>query len=251
MEDELPPELRSRRHAIFAQVKRRGRARRYRRLGTVSFAVALVLSVPLVAVALTSNGGGHSERISTFGPSTTEDVGTTAEAPTTSTSVEPTTTAPTTTAPTSTQAAETTTTMLVCRNSSNPACGPLSYDPPITNMAASLAATTEPAAPIAGHTVTFTLHVTDPDSLISSGLFCGQASFGEGDSTGCAVACAPLAPEYGKWDPPAPTPGDATFTLTHTYPSAGTFTARFSLIVGECSPRPSPVSASITVHIGP
>ena len=245
MEDELPPELRSRRQAIYTQVIRRGRARRYRRLGAVSFAVALVIASPIVAIALVGRGGGNSQRVSTFEPSTTEVVGTTSQTPTTpSSAVSSTVPTTTTTAP-----ATTTTTSLVCRNSTNPACGPFSYDPAITNQPATLTATTAPATPTAGVIVTFTLHATDPDTFIDATRFCGQASFGEGDGTGCAVACAATGPQYGPWAPPPPNPGHATFTMTHTYPHAGTYTAHFSFTAGECGPRPSPATATITVHI--
>jgi hypothetical protein len=247
MEEELPPELRSRRQAIYAQVTRRGRARRYRRFGVITVALVVVTAMPIVAVALTSNSDGHGQRVSTFGPSTTQGVATTSHTTTTPSSAAPSTVPRTATA--TTVLATTTSTALVCRNSTNPACGAFSYDPPITNQPATLVATARPASPTAGHVVTFTLHATDPDSFISPDMFCGQISFGEGNSTGCQVSCAPIGPRYGKWDPPPPRPGTATFTMTHTYPHAGTYTAEFSFTADQCGPRPSPASTAVTVHI--
>ena len=246
MEDELPPELRSRRRAIYAQVTQRGRARRYRRRGAIVFAIAVVVATPIVGVALTRQTG-HNERVATFGPSTTTKGDTTTLTPTTTTTSPTTSTVAPSTAPTTT--ASPSTTSLICRNSTNPACGPLSYVPPITNQPATLVVTTEPRAPTAGQTVTFKVQAADPDTFISSGMFCGQITFGEGNGTGCQVACAPIGPQYGPWAPPPPQPSDVTFTVTHVYPRAGTYTAHFSFIAGECSPRPSPASTSINVRI--
>jgi hypothetical protein len=241
MEDDLPPELRQRRQAIYEHVTRRGRARRYRRLGAVTLAVALLMTAPIAALALTR--ADRSQQVSTVDPPTTSAVGTTSTTPISPSSTAP-STAPITTAPPSS-----TTTTLVCRNGTNPACGPMSYDPPIMNQPATLAATAAPATPTAGETVTFTVHASDPDSFIDPGGFCGQISFGEGNTTACTVACAPTGPQYGPWAPPPPKPGDATFTFTHTYPRAGTYTASFSLTAEQCGPRPSPASTSITLHI--
>ena len=72
MDDELPPELRSRRQAIYEQVTQRGRARRSRRVGAVAFAVAAVVALPVGAVALTRESA--NQRVSTFEPSTTMSV---------------------------------------------------------------------------------------------------------------------------------------------------------------------------------
>jgi hypothetical protein len=248
MEDELPPELRSRREAIYAQVTQRGRARRYRRRGAVAFAIAVVVATPIVGVALTRQTG-HNERVATFAPSTTTEGDTTTLTPTTTSPTTSTVAPPTTTSTTTTTTSSPPTTTLICRNSTNPACGPLSYVPPVTNQPATLVVTTEPRAPTAGQTVTFKLHATDPDTFISSDMFCGQIMFGEGNGTGCQVACAPIGPQYGPWAPPPPRPSDVTFTVTHVYPRAGTYTARFSFVAGECSVRPSPASTSINVRI--
>jgi hypothetical protein len=248
MEEELPPELRARRHAIYAQVTRRGRAQRHRRLGAVFLAVAVVVAMPIVAVALNSTSDGHNQRIATFAPSTTGEADIASRTSTTPPS-EVTSTAPLLSTTSTQQSATTTATSLVCRNSTDPQCGPLVYDPPITNQPATLTATTTPATPTAGEVVTFTVHTADPDSFIDPGMFCGQVSFGDGNDTGCQVACAANGPQYGPWAPPPPTAGDATFTMTHTYPRAGTYTARFSFTADECGPRPSPASTSITVHI--
>jgi hypothetical protein len=139
-----------------------------------------------------------------------------------------------------------------CRNSSNPACGPFRYDPPLTNAPAKLEIlNVDPATPRPGDTVTFTLHATDPDSFIPSGGFCGGEAFGDGASSGCGPSCAGAGPQFGPWDPPAARPGDATFAVSHTYTQAGSYTADFSVTADQCGPRPSDASASIPVQVSP
>ena len=139
-----------------------------------------------------------------------------------------------------------------CRNSSDPACGPFRYDPPLTNAGAKLEIVkVEPATPKAGDTVTFTLHATDPDSFIPSGGFCGGASYGDGEASKCGPSCAGTGPQFGPWDPPPARPGDSTFTVSHAYAKPGSYTAIFSITADQCGPRSSDASASIRVQVSP
>lgn len=255
----LPPELASRRDAIHDRVIRRGTAMRRRRRVAISMATALVVALPVAAVGLSWAGDNGTRRVQAIAPRSSGVISTTSEAPTTSTtealtvpttaSVPPTAdTTPATTAPT-----------VTCRNSTDPACGPFQYDPAVTNEPATLAVVSvEPATPTRGEKVTFTLHAGDPDTFIPTEESCGgrrapdgSFAFGDGAVDGCVADCAAPGPRYGPWTPPPPTPGDATFTLEHTYPNAGTFTADFSIVIGECGPRRSEASASVAVHIAP
>jgi hypothetical protein len=139
-----------------------------------------------------------------------------------------------------------------CRNSSDPACGPFRYDPPLTNPGAKLEIVkVEPATPKAGDTVAFTLHATDPDSFIPSGGFCGGASYGDGEASKCGPSCAGTGPQFGPWDPPPARPGDSTFTVSHAYAKPGSYTANFSITADQCGPRSSDASASIRVQVSP
>ena len=140
----------------------------------------------------------------------------------------------------------------VCHNSTDPACGAFRYEPPLTNAPAHLQiVSTEPAAPVVGDTVTFTVRLTDPDSFVAKTPdLCGTLSFGDGETGDCISDCAGTGPQYGPWDPPAPEPGDGTFTVKHVYARAGDFVAAFSTTAGTCSPRASNASASTTVHVG-
>lgn len=109
-----------------------------------------------------------------------------------------------------------------------------------------------PAAPKAGQTVTFTLRAVDPDShFVLDGIWCDNSGYSFGDNSpghACAVSCAAVN-EYGPWDPPPPQPGDLTFTMQHTYNTAGTFHAQFGVTAEACGPRTSTASATATVTI--
>jgi hypothetical protein len=219
--EQLPPELEPRRDALFARVRTRGRALRRRRIAALSTAMALVVLVPVATFAIVRADDDPGQvAVNDSVPDTTT---TTRAVPTTVPS---------------------------CRNSADPACGPMYYDPPMTNAPATITVTTTPPIPRAGDLVTFTLHVTDPDSRISSAdRPCMQYTFGEGVDTHCRVECSGDPPRYGAWDPPPPEPGDATFTMQHVYATAGVYEAEFEVTPGLCGPRPSPVTATVRMEI--
>jgi hypothetical protein len=222
--DQLPPELEPRRDALFERVTARGRTLRRRRIAAMSTAMALAVLIPAATVALVQ-ADDDPPRVEASGSIPGGD----------------TTTTSTTAAPT--------TSTVACRNSTNPACGPLHYDPPMTNAPATISVTTTPAVPRAGDVVTFTLHVTDADSRITSANPCMQYTFGEGVDGKCIADCSAHAPQYGAWDPPPPEPGDATFTMRHAYATAGVYNAKFEVTPGLCGPRPSPVTATVRMEI--
>lgn len=231
--NDLPPELSARRDDIHDRVIKQGRARRLQRRLVVAVVIVIAVGLPVAAVGLNTRDN-ETRRVEAVAPRD-ELSPTTAIGPLTTPSVP-----------------FPTTTTLVCRNSADPACGPLYYDPPITNEPATMEVTVEPAAPKPGQRVTFTPHVTDPDSVIISGTFCPSwVNFGEGNSTGCQASCAARPPQFGPWTPPPARPSEARFTLGHTYKKSGTYTAHFTVTAGGCSPRPSEATASVTVHVSP
>jgi hypothetical protein len=232
--DNLPPELRDRRDSIFDRVTTTGRTRRRRRTAAAFAVVAVVLAIPITAVAMNASHESPGVRVSSV-PST---------------SVTPTVADPTGTT-------ETTTTVKAgCHNSYDPACGPLRYAPPLTNEPARLEITSvTPAVPKVGEMVTFTLRARDPDSLFSaSTVWCnggGRAgsTFGDGEGGGqvCIADC--VGAGSGTWDPPAPQPSDLTFHSDHVYKRAGTFAVKITAEAGVCSARPSEATASTTVTV--
>ena len=240
--------MRGRRDAIHDRVIKRGRARRLQRRLVVAVAIVVAVGLPVAAVGLNARDKGVRQVQAVaprdeITPTTLAEPSTTASsttsAPTTSTTIE---------VPTTPSVPDLTTTTSACRNSTDPACGPFYYDPPITNEPATMDVSIEPVAPAVGQGVAFTLHVTDPDSFVSPG-FCGFVHFGDDTSTGCMASCGGVGPRYGPWTPPPPRPGDGTFVLHHRYSKAGTFTATFSTDAGGCSERWSKVETSVTVHV--
>jgi hypothetical protein len=210
---DLPAELEPHRDAIYDRVRAGGRAARRRRFAKLAGASAIALLVPVaVVVAVVSSDDDSSD-----------------------VAVQPTT--------------STTTTVPVCRNSTNPACGPFFYDPPLTNEPAAILVSTSPAVPKVGDTVIFTLEVTDPDTDISNP--CMTFNFGEGVSSNCEPDCSTQGPRYGAWDPPPIEPDAVTYEMPHVYTAAGTYEAHFDLTVGTCGPRPTRVATTVPMEIAP
>lgn len=141
-----------------------------------------------------------------------------------------------------------------CRNSGDPACGPLRYEPEPVNQPMELAVMVSPDRVQAGKEVTFTVRVRD-DGPASADNCINMASFGEeNEAVGfCTAACAPQEPQYGTWDPPEPENTSFEETFRHTYDEPGRYTATFSYNVGaDCrfSPYRSEGSVSVTVEVG-
>jgi hypothetical protein len=158
------------------------------------------------------------------------------------------------TTPPATFSPGTTTTSLVCHNSHDPACGPLVYDPPFTNAPATVTIAKDPAAPVVGETVTFTMHITDPDSGKYAAIPGCSPSGRFGDGTGpnspvCIADC--VGPGYGLWDPPKTEPADLKYTFRHAYTKAGNYTAVFSLQLAQCEAWSSLARGSTVVRVAP
>lgn len=136
--------------------------------------------------------------------------------------------------------AGTSTTVASCRNSRDPACGPLRYDPPPANEAMMVVVTFSPEAPKAGETVTFTVRVREDGPVTRGPGACNEATFGDEETArACSASCALPEPRHGPWDPPPPEDTSFTETFRHTYAEAGDYTANFAYNQGQnCTSNP-------------
>jgi hypothetical protein len=168
------------------------------------------------------------------------------------TPAEPGVPAVTSTAPT-TAPPPTSTTVPNCRNSRDPACGPLRYEPPPVNEPMTVEVAFSPTDPEPGEEITFTVRLSD-DGPVSRRNCLNTQTYGEvGERVVlCTVACAPTEPRYGLWDPPPPENSAFEETFRHTYDESGTYTATFAYNQGaDCtsSPYRSTGEASVTVTV--
>ena len=270
------------RNAKLAEIYRRGdvlRTARRRRFLGASGAVALATVGALIALGLGLDGGvdgGHTNVAATGNP-ISPPVGldpepgepapldpvapSTSEAPSeTPTSAVPeatTTTAgssPTTVGPGTTirPAGTSTTRGLVCRNSTDPRCGPFRYDPVPRNEPTSLRATPSATTVPVGTSVQLQVLAVDPDSPIApSG--CGDgvdwADPTAGPRPQCSASCMAQEPRYGPWDPPPPTPGRYEVAPGYIYSQPGTYDVTVAVSTGQCYLGPYDDDASTTVRI--
>lgn len=123
----------------------------------------------------------------------------------------------------------------VCRNSSDPVCGPFRWDPaPGPNRPMDVSVRVSPDRPRPREMVTFRVVATDFDAPFDSP--CPTAAFGDGRR---ANPCPPgigfrgLAEcpvdGYGPWTPPARQAGQIEHTFRHTYDHEGTYDVVLSL----------------------
>jgi len=153
-------------------------------------------------------------------------------------------------------AAATPTTARHCRNSTDPACGPFSWDPnPGPNQPLTGQVTAAPASPSAGQTVTFHITASDPDA--SPVVVCGTF-FGDGADIVCdpgpKVNPGTCPKQYGPWTPPARQQGALDTTVQHTYQKAGTYEASFQVNSAQeaCNnPYASSTVVKVTVVVTP
>jgi hypothetical protein len=160
----------------------------------------------------------------------------------------------------------TTSTTLECHNSTDPACGPFHYDPPLPkNRPTQIKITPDTATPVAGEPVTFTVTVDDPDGQ-------GPGRCGEFDAdvtkvepttttalqpaSACTMAASadPAASHgYGAWDPPSTVPGHVVTTYTVTYQASGPHTVSYSTFdVGQCGDKGCPhADEELTLNVQP
>lgn len=133
----------------------------------------------------------------------------------------------------------TTTAPPVCRNSTDPRCGDFRWDPLPNNQPLTVNVSFSPAAPKAGDSVTFNVDVSDPDHAVTSN--CAVVEYGDGNSEPPSPCPAPTCgPAHGPWDPPAAQPGSQTFTYTHVYGAAGSYTAKFVFHTDKDTRCPQP-----------
>lgn len=240
-----PPEPHRSREELLGIVRQRTSVLRRRRVAKATGVMALVVAVlGGGAVYQGSLGDGRSLKVTAAGqgadqpgspptsaaPSTTTTVGSTAAPaparPTTSTS-RPTTS---TTVPVTGAAPTTTTTVAppVCRNSSDPRCGPFRWDPePVKGtMNVSVLPLTE--SPRAGQPVDFRVVVDNPDTGFDHDCF--DQDDGNGGGLGCMAnpSCPPAPDRYGPWSPPEKGPDHYETTKTFSYDQPGTYTVRFT-----------------------
>ncbi len=117
----------------------------------------------------------------------------------------------------------TTTSSVPCRNSHDPACGPLQWDPDHgENSPLDVQIAVDPVIVAVGDEVVFTVRVLDEDAPIR-GPECQPVGVSYGDAAGesaCGPGCVTM---FGRWDTPARQRGERTFTFRHTYAAAGTY----------------------------
>lgn len=194
------------------------------------------------APAKTTSTTARLQTTTTAGPTTTEGGPTTTGAPGTTVAPAPPprpASPPAPPPPLSVEPAPqdtVTTPPVVCRNSSDPQCGPFSWDPaPAENQVLTAAVSASPPDPTTGE-VTFTVRVTDPDHLVTDN--CAEANYGDGSSIE-RRACTPgqCVDAHGPWTPPAQVTGSGTFTFRHR---SGNYTATFTFHTDEDIPCPNP-----------
>ena len=180
---------------LLAAVKAEGgrrRGRRHRRNGIVAGLVVALVAVPTV---LNLSGDGESDRQSvTFADTPDNDDGAAVDesepTPTTAAGdAEPAVVDPApgvSTVPTSPP--------LVCRSSTNPACGAFSWSPQPSNAPLQLSIEASDTTVAIGETVTFTVTWSDDDAT----LVTDQFNSGEGASIGTPYSCV-RAVRFGPW----------------------------------------------------
>lgn len=133
-----------------------------------------------------------------------------------------------------------------CHNSTNPACGRFYWSPAITSNAPLEISVHYTPSGTAGQPVSVTVSLSDGDAP-------PVGAFGSwGDGSGVPAPSCNTPQRYGPWTPPARSGGSKTWTVTHTYSKAGTYTVSIIGISGACgNPYGGRVSTSITIHIDP
>jgi hypothetical protein len=239
---------------VLAGVYRRGhslrRQRAVRRVAAGALSLQLLVALPF-AFRQGDEAGGRNVRVVAPAGLDDEVSATTTEVPVlVEAGEEP---APTTAVP---PAATPSTTALVCRNSTDPRCGPFRWDPdPGPNAPVTVQITFSPEHPRVGEEVTFTITISDPDAAEirnSTGL-CLDEPYSACASSMRFTPCD----RYGPWDPPPRKPGSWTWTSDHTFQQSGTFRASYLVVTGSngCSgaldPYSSQDSGFATVVVAP
>lgn len=234
----MPPDADSRRVLLERIITAGDRRRRRWLLGS-----GMALAVSTLSIAMLT--GGHETQLAvTDDPTASSSTSSTTE-PTSDTS--PDTTEPTPSSTTEAPPATTSTTEQppVCRNSTDPRCGPFywDYDPATwPNKPLEISVTSSPATVVAGEPVTFSIRFFDPDVAgadnCAHGWFQGSSpgtdddmgySFADGeyDFTCAMPGCAIQRQPYGPWDPPPPAQSEPRIrTVSRVYAEPGDYTVQ-------------------------
>ena len=159
---------------------------------------------------------------------------------------------PTSTPQTPSPQSSTTTTILICRDSWNPACGERYWDPPPgPNQPLTVTVGVMPAAPKAVAPVTFRVVVDDPDGsqLLGDGSH-ELVDFGGGTPFLGVAGHVECAGGFGAWTTPAPVPLHEEFTYEHVYAKACTYTLTLTYeSLGNCAYPPNRVTKTVNVTV--
>lgn len=130
--------------------------------------------------------------------------------------------------------AVTTTTAKVCRNSTEPVCGPFRWEPPLVPDQPLVASfTVAPATAVVGQPVAFEVTWSDGDARLTYDRF---STDGSGEMSSCS-----RVPQYGPWTSPDRVPGSGKLPYTTTFDGPGTYKVTVVLGTGG-SPGDIPIS---------
>ena len=119
------------------------------------------------------------------------------------------------------------TTALVCeRNTSDPRCGLLTWDPPAGENRGLSITVDAPAEVKVNDPVTFRVRVTDPDHLVTGN--CRSADFGDGTVVNGPCSRPPCPTAFGVWDTPPRQTGSGGEDYEHRFAAPGVYTVTFT-----------------------
>ena len=213
-----------------------------------SIALIVFIAVPLVAVAL-SGKSRATVTTTASDPTTVAPPAPTTSVAASTTTADPVTTIapPTTTAP----SRSTTTTALACHDSYNSACGAFHWNPaPAPADPVLVSVDYSPQNPVAGDTVNFTVHFSDPNTSVAP---CGKVDSGMGFGGDCAIDYPACTTRYGSWNPPAKTADSGTRSYSFQYKDAGTYTFSVDYATGTpCyDPYQGHATGSVSFTVAP
>ena len=112
------------------------------------------------------------------------------------------------------------------RNSTDPRCGPLSWDPPEGENRGLTISVDAPTEARVNDVVIFRVAVSDPDHLVTGN--CRVADFGDGTVVRGGCTRPPCPDAHGVWDTPPRQAGNGGETYQHRFTSAGAFMVSFT-----------------------
>lgn len=161
----------------------------------------------------------------------TDDVGSGAPESTPTTEADTATAAPAPTAPPTT----------VCRNSAEPSCGPLVWDPAPQNQEPGVVVVESVEEAVVGRPVRLVVAVEDPDGGAGGGICEDWDSSDPGViATGSCSDVPEQCSRFGPHDPPAPSPARTTHGTTVTFTEVGVQTVTVSGFTPDTLPDGCP-----------